>query len=113
MDRLKERIAVAEICPGHNPQTSNQARGQIRNNVAVQVLQQQDIECGWVKNKLQAGIIDDDVAKTDSLILAGYFSRAVKKQAVTELHNICLVHRDDLFSPEGSSVIKSKLRDPC
>jgi hypothetical protein len=42
--RLEDRAVGPMLAPGHDPEPSDQARAQVRHDVAVQVRQQQHVE---------------------------------------------------------------------
>ena len=44
MHRFKHRVRLTHVRAWHNAQTAHQTRRQIRNNIAVEIRQQQNVE---------------------------------------------------------------------
>ena len=62
VNRFEDRILLAHVRAGRDPEAANQACGKIRNYVAVKIRQQQNVESFGTHHKLHGGIIDDQLS---------------------------------------------------
>ena len=62
VDGLEDGAPLAEIGAGYETQPAHEARGQVRDDIAVKILEQEDVELLGLHHELQAAIVDDDLA---------------------------------------------------
>jgi hypothetical protein len=79
MDRFKDGAFVAEIRSRDQPESADQPCAQIRNNVAVEILQQQHVVLVGIHHELHAGVVDNVLAVGDLRIFFGNVARAAQK----------------------------------
>ena len=67
---------------GYKLLPSDQARAQIRHDVAVKIFQQHDVKLFGSHDQLHAGVVDNLVVSFNLRKIRGHFSEAVKKETV-------------------------------
>ena len=102
------------LAPGRHAEAADQTGAQVREDVAVEVLQTQHVELVRVHHELHAGGIDDGVVGLDLGVVLGDLAEAVEEEPVGELHDVGLVDRGDLLAApfarvlEGEAAIRSQ-----
>src|SRR5258706_13313528 len=111
VDGFEQRVVVAEVGAGHNAEAANQTYRQIRDDITVQIFQQQDVEPRRVEHQLQTSVVDDQIAETDLLVLLRDVPGALEEQTVGQLHDVRLMNRHDFFPAVGARVVERELCD--
>ena len=101
-----------EVRPGHDAEPADQARAQVRHDVAVQIRQQQHVELLRVHHQVHARGVDDPLVVGDVDELARHLAAAVEEQAVAELHDVGLVDRRHPLAPVLPRVLEREPGDP-
>ena len=79
MYRLKQRTRISDIGPGCYPQTADEPRTEIGNNIPVQIWQNQNIVQFRLLHQLHAHIINNHILKTYFSLYSSATSRADRK----------------------------------
>src|SRR5204862_3056768 len=96
MRRLEDSDALAVVRAGRDSKTADHPGAEIREDVAVEVRQYEDVVFLGPLHELHAHVVDDAIVETDVGILRGYLARNAQPEPVGELHDVRLVHRGDL-----------------
>jgi hypothetical protein len=65
VDRLEQRVLPADVRPRDQPQTADQPRAEVRDDVAVQVRQQEDVESPRLPHEPRGEVVDLHVLELD------------------------------------------------
>ena len=103
---------VAEVRPGDDPEPADEPGRQVRDDVSVEVLEEQDVEGLGVHDQAHARGVDDAVVGRDVRILLGDAAEAVEKEAVGELHDVGLVNGRHAPAAVAPRVLEGEPRDP-
>src|SRR5262245_64567044 len=109
MNRFEERMLITQIGAGDHTQSSNQTGGQVRHNISVKILQQQNIELEGIEHELQTRVVDDEIAESNVGIVGRHPSCAIEEQPVCEFHDVGFVDCSDFFAPVGTREFEGKL----
>ncbi len=113
MNRFKDRAtAFADIGRRGHAQTTDQASGQIRQDVPEQVHREDDVEVLGLDHHLHRGGVDDHVGELDLRVLLGHLAPGVQEQSIGHLEDVRLVHQGDLLAPVLARVLEREPRDP-
>jgi hypothetical protein len=110
--RLEQRAVLAVVRPGGDAEPADQARGQVGDDVAVQVREHQDVVQVGLLHELHAHVVDDPVLELDVRELLGDLPRDAQVEAVGVLHDVRLVHRRDLAAALAAGVLEGEADDP-
>ena len=61
VDGLEDRDVLADVGAGGEAEAADEAGAEVRDDVAVEVLEEQDVEAGGVEDELHAGVVHDDL----------------------------------------------------
>src|SRR5258708_30022656 len=111
MHGFEDGAAVTNVCARHQAQAANQPSAEIRNNVTVEILAQQNVELFRPHHQLHRGVVDDHVLSFNLAMSISDLVKALQKQSVGELHDVCFVHTGDLLTGFAQSVIESEMSD--
>src|SRR5579883_325819 len=98
MHGFKYRMCFAHIGARHNTETANQSSRQIRNDIAVEIGQQQHVKTLGPDHKLHRGIIHDELLVLDLRKFGGCFAATAQKQTVGQLHDVGFVDGGNLLA---------------
>jgi hypothetical protein len=113
VDGFEDGALVAEIRAGDETEAADQSRAQIRKNVAVKILHQQDVVLIGVHHQLHAGVVDNVFAVGDLGILLRNVARAAQKQSIGQLHDVGFVDGMNFLALIFACILESKTRDAC
>ena len=82
MDSLKDGAVIANIGAGHETESANESRAEIRNDVAVQILHQKHVVLIRVHHELHAGVVNNVFAVSDLGVFFGNVARTPQEKAV-------------------------------
>src|SRR5271157_2805826 len=102
---------VPEVRARHQAKSSDERRAQIRDDVAVQVLQQQDVVLVRIHYQLHASVVHNMLAVGDLGIVLGNVARAADEQPVRQLHDVGFVDGVDFLAMHPPRIFEGKLRN--
>src|SRR4051794_5439036 len=109
--RFEDRAGFADVRAGDDAQPAHESRGEIGNDVTVEIFEQQDVELLRVHHHLHAEVVDDLVVRFDVRILLRNVAEALQEKAVRQLHDVGLVHGGDALASVRARVLERELRD--
>ncbi len=99
MHRLEHRAIVADVRARHHPEPAHEARAEVAQHVAVEVLQEQDVEAGGILHEPHAPGVDDHLLVVDRReLLVVHLAGAADEHPVGELHDVGLVEHRHLLA---------------
>ena len=96
MDRLEDRHVVAVVARRREAEAADQPRGEVADDVAVEVRGDDDVELGRVLGHLVGDVVDDQVLGRDLRVLGGELLEGPLEEALGELHDVGLGRAGDL-----------------
>jgi hypothetical protein len=111
VDRLEDGVLGADVGPGDDAEAADQAGAEVGQDVAVEVLGDDDVEPVRVAHHVHGGGVDDDLLELDGGVAGGHAAGAVEHQAVGHLHDVGLVHRGDAAAAVLGGVLEGVLGD--
>src|SRR4029079_10813705 len=113
VDRLEDRGVDADVRARRHAQSADEARGEGRHDVAIEVRRDEDVVQVRLLDELHAHVVDDAVLELHAtLVVSRDSSAALEEQAVGELHDVGLVYGRDLAAAVGDGVLKGEPCDP-
>ena len=109
--RFEHGAREAQVRGAYDTQSADEARAEIRHDVAVQVRQHQHVEPLGREDELHARRVDDALVVGDLGILARDGPDAVEKQPVAHLHDVGLVDRGHALAPVPARVLERESSD--
>ena len=111
MHGFEDAAFVAVIYAGHNSQSAYQTCRQIRDDVSIQILQEQRVEPFRTRDKLHAGVVDDALVTFNTGKEIGNLAADPEEQPVAHLHDVGLVDYGDFLAPGPAGVFERELSD--
>src|SRR2546422_980320 len=74
--RLEDGVARAQVGARHEAEPAHQARAQVGDDVAVEVLEQEHVELLRAEHELHAGVVDDQLPVMDAGMALRHLPRA-------------------------------------
>lgn len=108
VDSLKDRNLVTHVTGGSQTQTANETRGQIRQDITVQVRHNHDVLLvrSRVGDETETGGVNELRLQSKLRVLLGEFLGSGQEQTVRDLHNGGLVDGQNLGLANGAGVLK-------
>ena len=113
MGGLKDGDLVAHVGPGSQAQPTDKPGAEVREDVPVEVGEDEHVVLLGHLDQLHAHVVDDAVLELDVGIVPGYLLRDAQPEAIGELHDVRLVHRGDLLATVGAGVLEGRLDHPA
>ena len=113
MNRFEHRVLLTDVCTRDHAQATDEARAEVAQDVAIEVLEQKDVELRRVLHQLHAAGIDDDLFIFDvgeSFFLSN-LAGAANVHPIGQLHDVGFVHHGDLLPASIARVLKSPVGD--
>src|SRR5438067_446296 len=104
---------LADVGAGNNTQTAYKAGCEIRDDIAIQVFHQHDVELIRIHDELHASVIDDLLIVLDHRIVHRHMPEAFQEQPVRFLHDVRLVHGGNFFAAVLAGKLEGKYCDAC
>src|ERR1044072_4740847 len=111
VDGLEDRAQFADVRAGDETKPTDETRTQVRNDVAVEILKQHDVELLGAHDKLHAGVVHNLVVGLNLRVVGADLAEAVEKEAVGELHDVGLVGARHPLAPLAPRVLEGGARD--
>ena len=114
VDGFEDGTLVADVARGREAQTADQARAHIGQDVSVEIRHHEDlvvVGC-WIRDDLQAGVVEQLRVELDVGELLGDFSSNVEEEAVGHFHNRGFVHGADFALAYLLGVLEGEAQDP-
>ena len=102
------RTRVPKFAPGTSPRPPTKAAHRSRDDVAVEILQQQHVVLVGIHHQLHAGVVHDVLAVGDLGIFLRDVARAADEQAVRQLHDVGFVDGVDLLALAACARIRRR-----
>ena len=109
MDGFEHCAFLADVSARHQTQTSNQSRAKIRDDVAIEILAQQDVELFGPHHQLHRGVVDDHVYSFDLRMIFCDFVKTSQEQSVGQFHDVRFVYRGDLLAVFAQRIVERKV----
>ncbi len=100
------------LAPGSQPETTDEPRAQIGQDVAVQVRQDEDVVVLRALYELHREVVDDPVLERDVRVLRGDPPGGLEEEAVGELHDVGLVPDGERSASACPDVVEGEPDDP-
>src|SRR5260370_34345748 len=113
MHRLKYSILTADVRAWRNPQATYQTSGQIGNNIAIQVRQDQHIVLLGFLYKLHAHIVYNTIFKLNIRVFFAYYMSSSEEQSIRTFHYVGFVNRCNLTASISPGIVKRELDNPA
>ena len=115
MHGLEDRGVAAEVGAGHEAEPADEARREVADDVAVEVLEQEHVEVRGAPDEPHAERVDEDLVVGDRALglrpALRLRARAVEEEAVGELHDVRLVDGRDPLSRVVRGELEREPRD--
>ena len=113
MHRFEHRVVLADVRPGNDAEAPDETRTEVAQHVAVQVLEQENVELCRVLHEAHATRVDDDLVVVDvgEALPLVHLARASNEHAVGHLHDVGLVHDGHLLATAVARIAKRPSRD--
>src|SRR5437762_7095854 len=108
MDGLENSALMSEVRSRHEPKSADESGAQVRNDVTVEVLHEQNVVLIWIHHQLHAGVVDDVLAIRNLRIFLRNIPRAAQEESVRQLHDVGLVDGMNLLAMILACVFKCK-----
>jgi hypothetical protein len=113
VDRLEHSAVLADVRTGSDPQAADESGGEVADDVAVQVGQDEDVVQLRLLHELHAHVVDDPVLEFDpTVVLLRDCPAALEKEAVGQLHDVRLVDGGHLPAAVGDGVLEREAGNP-
>src|SRR6266542_286880 len=109
---LEHRDLVAHVRPRRDPEPADQPGGEVGEDVAVEVGQQQHVEVLGLLHELHAHVVHEVLVVLDRRVLLGDLATDRVEEPVGVLHDVRLAHGGDLLAAVGARVIEGEPGDP-
>ena len=111
MRGLEDRRVHAEVSAGCKSEAADQARGEIGDDVAVEVREHENLVFLRTLHELHREVVDDPVLELDVAVRARHLAGDLQVEAVGELHDVGLVHGRHLVPAISSRVVEREFDD--
>ena len=111
--RLEDRDSLAEVRARREPEPADHPGAEVRDDVAVQVRQDEHVVLLRPLHELHAHVVDDAVVELDVVVLLGDLACDAQIEPVRELHDVRLVDGRDLAAAVAACVVERELDDPA
>ena len=111
MHRLEHGRALADVRARDDAQPADEPGPEVAEDVAVEVLGDDDVDLVGVSHHLHRAGVDDHLRRLDARVLEGDATEDVEEQAVGELHDVRLVDAGDALAPHALGVVEGVLAD--
>ena len=112
VDSLEYCDLGADVCSRHQPETPDQARTQVADNVSEKVLHDQHVEIRRVERQPQRKGVDLQLVETQKRIIVGHLPGGRQEQTVAHWQHVSLVAKSDLVPALVPSQFKGEAHDP-
>ncbi len=117
VDRLEDGDLIAVVAAAGEAEPADEARGEVADDVAVEVRGDHDVELGGRLGELVGDVVDDEVLGRDARILLGDLLEDPFEEAFGQLHDVGLGRAGDLRPTLGAGqlegVADDLLASPC
>jgi len=104
------RLAFSPMFAPHQAQAANQSGAEIGNDVAVEILAEQNVELFGAHDKLHRCVVDDLVFSFDLRMIFTDFVKTSQEQSVGQLHDVRFVHAGDLLAVFAQRIVEREVR---
>src|SRR4051795_10357408 len=106
MRRLEHRGVLADVGTGRDAETADHARGEVGQDVAVQVGQHEHVPLVRPLDETHAGRVDEVLPGIDVRVLLGDLAEDRQEQPIGVLHDVGLRHAVDPLAPVVARVFE-------
>ena len=111
MHGLEDRHAIADVGAGDHAQAADQARTDVGQDVAVEVLEEHHVEGVGVLGEAHADVVEAGLFLLNEGVVLANLEEGVDKGAVGERQHALLVHDGDLAATGVAGVLEGPLGD--
>src|SRR6266498_387887 len=110
---LEHRHAVAHVGARGDTEPADQTGCQVREDVPVEVGQQQHVEVLRLLHQLHGHVVHQVLVVFDLGVVLGHLATDRVEETVGVLHDVRLGHGGDLLAAVGARVVEGELGDPA